>query len=152
MDLPVFCDHAKMAHESADHFSLYTKNELEEFNILLHFGRTKQAVLTELTENYCHGQACGSLAFGADRQTFDLNRLRSQIEDTFDWTHQLRETITYCGKVGGCLFVLYYSTKVLMKLINALHLYSNRNSTLDFSVRTSLYHDRALDNLLIAHF
>ena len=89
MDLPIFRDHARMTHESADCFSLYTKEELEEFNILLHFGRTKQIVLTKLTEKYCNGQASGSLAFEADRQTFNLNRLKNQIENTFNLTHQL---------------------------------------------------------------
>ena len=151
MNLPMFRDHGRMIHETADHFSLYTKHELKEFNMLLHFGRTKQAVLTELTEKYCQGQTCGSLAFGADRQTFDLDRLRSQIEARFDWTHQLKEAIQYCGKVGGCLFVVYFSTKILMKLVNAIHLYFNRDCSLDFAMRTSLYRDRAIDNLIIAH-
>ena len=152
MGLPIFHGHTKMMHESVDHFSLYTKEELEEFNMLLHFGHTKQAVLTELTEKYCNGQTCGSLAFGADRQTFNLDRLRNQIEETLDWTHHLKEAIAYGGKIGGCLFVLYFAVKVLMKLANVLHLYSRRNCTLDFSVRTSLYRDRAVDDLLIAHY
>ena len=82
---------------------------------------------------------------------FDLNRLRSQIEANFDWTHQLREAIQYCGKVGGCLFVLYFSIKILMKLVNTIHLYFYRECSLDFAMRTSLYRDRAIDNLLIAH-
>ena len=151
MDLPVFRDHDRVVHESADHFSLYTKDEIREFNLLLHFGRTKQAVLTELTEKYCHGQACGSLSFGADRQTFDLNRLKNQIENTLDLTHRLEETAQYCGKIGGCLFIAYFTVKVLMKVANATHLYFRRECTLGFSMSTSLYRDRAIDNLLIEH-
>ena len=149
MGLPVFRDHSQTIHESADHFSLYTNNEIREFNLLLHFGRTKQAVLTELTEKYCHDQTCGSLAFGADRQTFDLNRLKNQIEHTFDLTHQLDETLQYCGKVGGCLFLAYFSVKIMMKAINATHLYSRKECTLGFAMSTSIYRDRQVDSLLI---
>ena len=107
--------------------------------------------MTELTEKYCHGQACGSLAFGADRQTFDLNRLKNQIENTLDLTHRLEETAQYCGKIGGCLFIAYFLVKVLMKVANATHLYFRRECTLGFSMSTSLYRDRAIDNLLIEH-
>ena len=38
-----------------------------------------------------------------------------------------------------------------MKLVNAIHLYFNRDCSLDFAMRTSLYRDRAIDNLIIAH-
>ena len=151
MGMPVFRDHTHTMHESADHFSLYTKDEIREFNLLLHFGRTKQAVLTELTEKYCHGQTCGSLAFGADRQTFDLNRLRNQVENTFDLTHRLDEILQDCGKIGGCLFLMYFAVKILMKVVNAAHLYSQKECTLRFATSTSLYRDRAVDSLLIEH-
>ena len=149
MDLPIFHEHTKTRHESADHFSLYTKDELEEFNILLHFGRTKEAVLTELTEKYCTGQACGSLDFQAGGQTFDLNRLRNQIENTISLAHQFENAAQYCGKVGGCLFILYFSIKVLLKLLNMTHLYFSRKCSLEFSLHTSVYRDRAIDNLII---
>ena len=49
------------------------------------------------------------------------------------------------------VFVNYILFQVLMKLINAVHLYFSRECTLEFSMRTSLYHDRAIDSLLIEH-
>ena len=38
-----------------------------------------------------------------------------------------------------------------MKLINAIHLYFSTECTLGFSMSTSVYGDRAIDNLLIGH-
>ena len=90
MDLPICCAHAKTEHKSADHFSLYTKEEMEEFDILLYFDCSKEPVLTELTEKYCSDQSCGSLSFQLVGQMFDINRLRNQIKDTLDLTHQLK--------------------------------------------------------------
>ena len=151
MNLPVFQEHTEVRHETADHFSLYTKDELAEFNTLLHFGRTKEAVLTELTEKYCTGQTCGSLSFQTGSQSFDLNRLRNQLENTFSLTHQLENAAQYCGKVGGCLFLVYICIKVLAKFMNMMHLYFSRKCSLDFSIKTSLYRDRAIDTLIIEH-
>ena len=74
------------------------KDELAEFNILLYFGRTNQTG-TELNKNYCTGQTCGSLSFQTDSQTIDLNRPKSQSENTLSLTLQLEDAARHCGRL-----------------------------------------------------
>ena len=56
--------HAHPVHETVQHFALYTEAEMSEFNKLIHFGRVKQSILSEITGKYCADTNRGSIGQG----------------------------------------------------------------------------------------
>ena len=143
--------HKKNMHETAQHFSLYTESEIRDFNFLLHFGRAKKAVLAELTGKYCSGQDCGSVSYAGVEGSFDLNRLKAQIESSLDVTQRLKHALRVIGETGGCTFMIFIIFKIICKIAEVHYLYAKRNTTLRFALSTSLYRERGVNELLLTN-
>ena len=150
MGSAIYPTHERVEHESAAHFALYTEEELKDFNFLLHFGRTKQAVLSELTGKYCSGQNCGSVSHHQFGESFDINRLKNQLVETLDVTRHLKNILAHAGRIGGCAFLVYTVFKVICKCTDIYHLYTTRNTTLRFAVRANLHRDREINELILS--
>ena len=54
--MSLYTQHVQNKHETAQHFALYTEQEIKDFIFLIHFGRTQKGVLTSLTEKYCNSK------------------------------------------------------------------------------------------------
>ena len=141
--------HARPVHETAQHYSLYTESELTDYNRLVHFGRTKQAVLSEMTGKYCADTKCGLIDQGEYIGSFDLGRLENQVLDTIDIRKRLYESLATIGQIGGCLFVVHLVWKVFAKASNIHHLYVRRNTTLKYACQTSFYKEQEVIDLFL---
>ena len=146
----IYPTHKQVEHESTAHFALYTEDEIKDFNMLLHFGRTKQAVLSELTEKYCSGQDCGSLSYHQFDETFDISRLKNRLEEALDVKQHLKNALNTMGKIGGCVFLVHILFKVICKCVGVHHLYAARNTSLRFAVLTNFHRDREINNLILS--
>ena len=142
--------HVQGVHETAEHFALYTQAEMRDFNSLIHFGRTKQAILSELTDKYCADQSCGTMGSRTYESSFDLNRLKAQIETTFDIEGYFKRAVATLGQIGGCLYLVNLIWKVVFKVMNIHHLYVKRNTTFQFAIKRNFNRDQQINDLMLA--
>ena len=145
----LFGNQATLTHESTQNFALYTEQEMEEYNYMVHFGRVTQGVLTALTEQYCSTESCGNLLNRDFSKSFDLNRLKSTVESYFDLTERLQQCLIEAGHIGGCLFLLYIVLQFFIRLGHAYYLYKNRNHRLPTAFLAAFHRTKAIQEHLL---
>jgi hypothetical protein len=95
---------------------LYTSEEINQFNDLIHFQRAKSQVVDQLVKKYCSTADCGSYQPQADA-TFDLANLQDlekNLEDQFLWymdiPAKMEQMGSYCSlgiTVALGLYIIY---------------------------------------------
>ena len=101
---------------------LYTSDEVEEFNSMVHYSRTKDQVLDALVSKYCESGDCGSYKPGAQSSYFNLDKLKDTIEHPFAWVGEYRRKLSEIGGYCSILILLFLIIKFLMKVYQLLSL------------------------------
>ena len=85
---------------------LYTSEEIEEFNTMIHFRRTKERVLDALVSKYCESGDCGKFKPSAKSSYFNLEMLKDTITHPFAWVGELRESLADIGSYCSLIILL----------------------------------------------
>ena len=101
---------------------LYTNEEVEEFNQMVHFSRTKDRVLDALVIKYCENGNCGNYKPSAQSSYFNLEQLKDTIEHPFAWIGNLRRSIAEVGSYCSLLILIFVFIKFLIYIYQLLNL------------------------------
>ena len=121
-------------HEEYSDDLLYTKAEVDQFNFLIHFSRTRQKILSSITENYCVSGECGTFRPQRPYTPFNLANLEERLDPEQYLIHHVQRYVEKVGLIGGALYLIQLILQVLKKLYIGYHLYfvkrTNLKSTL----------------------
>ena len=110
-------------HETFGNDILYTTQEIDKFNNLLHFGRSRNLVLDSLVRKYCTGGNCGSYTPGTG-SAFSLDALKDRIEEPIHWFEDILKSLEeyggICSIIVLCLTVLTLVYRIGQTLYLAL--------------------------------
>ena len=121
-------------HEEYSNDLLYTKAEIDQFNFLIHFSRTRQNILSSITENYCVSGECGTFRPQRPYTPFNLANLEERLDPEQYLIHHVWRYVEKVGLIGGALYLVQLVLQVLRKLYIGYRLYfvkrTNLKSTL----------------------
>ena len=101
---------------------LYTSEEVEQFNNMIHFSRTKTRVLDALVSKYCESGNCGSYKPSAKSSYFNLEMLKDTITHPFAWVGELRHNLSEIGSYCSLIILLILVFKLLAGFYQLLNL------------------------------
>ena len=104
-----------IVHTGFEEDILYTTNEIDQFNNLIHFSRTKKRVLNAMVSQYCtDNPSCGTYQPTRSGTTFSLDHLEEMVESPFAflgvWEDKLAKIGSYCSifiLLLTCLTIMY---------------------------------------------
>ena len=106
----------KLKHEVGDGELLYTEEEMNQYNQLVHYGRTREIVLDNLVAKYCSSGECGN--FRPERpDTFNLEHLGEELTPWGKFWHNTKEEIAYFGSGCAIMIVTYCMIRVLFSIL-----------------------------------
>ena len=122
-------------HEEFSDDLLYTKAEIDQFNFLIHFSRTRQNILSSITENYCATEGeCGTFRPQRPYTPFNLANLEERLDPEQYLIHYVQRYVEKVGLIGGALYLMQLVLQALRKLYIGYRLYfvkrTNLKSTL----------------------
>ena len=99
---------------------LYTEEEIKKLENLISFGRVREKALHTVVDSFCDSGNCGSYQpVGQLSQGFSFARVQEEIESPLHWLESawlshLERVGSYCGLVGGIIFLTYCLWKTSM--------------------------------------
>ena len=117
-------------HETFEEDLLYSSDEIEKFNSLIHFSRSKSNLVSALTEKYCSkSKTCGAYRPPTSSSSFSLQNLEDEIVQTFSiWSHIKSIAGEYGGLCGLVLMAMSICTGIY-RLITLCKLYFTHRAT-----------------------
>ena len=102
----------KVEHEDYGSDLLYTREEMESYNNLIHFQRIRKRVMNNLVNDYCTGNpSCGSYQPASEPIVpFNLDNIEDKVASPFSmffgWMEKVEKIGSYCSiiVVGSLLF------------------------------------------------
>jgi hypothetical protein len=125
--------HALNANGPIEHSSygsdlLYTNEEVESFNSLIHFDRAKSHVVDAMVRKYCTTGDCGSYEPKPGDAGFDIGHLSQQVIPELVWYESLLEHLQEAGNVCSVIVVLYLIMVLLIKTLSIFIMTCNEGS------------------------
>ena len=117
-------------HETFETDLLYSSNEIEKFNSLIHFSRSKSNLVSALTEKYCSkSKNCGSYKPPTSSSSFSLQNLEDEIVQSFSIWSRIKD---FAGEYGGicgliCMFLTVCTG--IHRLVTLCRLYFDHRAT-----------------------
>ena len=104
----------KIVHTGFEEDILYTTEEIEKFNELIHFQRTRKRVVSAMVSQYCaNNPSCGVYQPGDSASTFSLDHLEKLVESPFaflgEWEDKLAKIGSYCS-----IAILFVSCGIIL--------------------------------------
>ena len=117
-------------HETFEEDLLYSSDEIEKFNSLIHFSRSKHNLISSLTEKYCSkSKSCGAYRPSTSSSSFSLQNLEDEIEQTFSiWSRVKAIAGEYGGLCGLILMAMSICTGIY-QLVTLCKLYFTHRAT-----------------------
>lgn len=140
-------DDSDIIHETFASDMLYTTAEVDAFNQLLHFSRTKSRVLDALVAQYCSGEDCGSYKPSVGTSSFNLEGLKDQLSP-WHWLGDIRDELTEVGSYCSILVLLYIALTILVRCYHFVRL-SCKRVPVRQAARYSFLIDHALRDALV---
>ena len=97
---------------------LYTNDEIESFNSLIHFSRAKSHVIDSLVKKYCAKGDCGSYQPNSGGPEFNIANLGEDLIPTFSWYNRILEYIQDAGDICSVVVVCYLIIILMIKLLS----------------------------------
>ena len=136
-------------HEDFSHDILYTKAEVKQYNFLVHYARTKDKLLSQMTRKYCGDNACGS--FAAKKPLgFDVSRLQDTLLGFNIWD-QIRQYIQNLGIIGGMMYILYIILWIAKTVYLMLWLYHRKQAKLSEAFSLTFQLDDHVRQRIVSH-
>ena len=131
---------------------LYTRNEMDQFNDLIHFQRTRKRVVNALVSDYCEGNAqCGPYQPGAGTSpAFSLQHLEDQISSPFQIFFDWSDKIAKIGNVCAILIVFVVAITIVYKLCKVLWLNIKHGVGFGKALKLGLFVDTMMMNAIIS--
>ena len=139
-----------ITHEPFGSDILYTSDEIQQFNDLVHFRRSKELVINSLVQKYCSAGNCGGYSPGGDVSAFSLDNLKNQVERPFAWFSDIAAEMERYG--GYCsIFILIISVfTILYRISQTLYLAVCRKVHPLQAVRLTFLLEQQLRNELLS--
>ena len=113
-----FLEPSTLVHEDLGTNLLYTTEEMDSFNELIHFQRTKEKILSNLVNQYCQDNSeCGSSVTTGGNQVFSLDSLKAGFGLSIPWLNNIRDELKEAGSYCSILIILYVLFKILLKVL-----------------------------------
>ena len=110
---------------------MYTKAEIQQFNFLVHFSRTRQNILSSITENYCATEGeCGTFRSQQPYTPFNLANLEERLDPEQYLVHHVQRYVEQVGLIGGALYLVQLMFQVCKKLCICYRLYFVKRTNL----------------------
>jgi hypothetical protein len=138
-------------HPSFGEDLLYTQQEMEQFNELIHFQRTKQRVINTLISDYCEGNnQCGAYQPSAGTSSaFNLEHLEDAVYSPFQIFFDWSEKLSKIGNICSILIVFLLLMSMTYKISKVLWLAFRHNLGFGQAIRLGLFVDTTLMRALI---
>lgn len=94
---------------------LYTSGEIEQFNTLIHFQRTRARILDNIVTHYCSNTDCGSYQ-PSQTSSFNLDNLKKVVSSPFSFLQTWKQDIETFGSYCSIIIVLLISISLLFKI------------------------------------
>lgn len=144
-------DEADFKHPNFGEELLYTREEMEQFNELIHFSRTKKRVINALITDYCEANdQCGAYTPSSGTATaFDLQHLEDKVYSPFQIFFDWSEKLSKIGNVCSILIVLMLIVSVTYKISKVFWLTFRHKLGFGQAVKLGLFVDTTLMQALI---
>ena len=131
--------HNAIDHETFTSDLLYTQEEIDKFNNLVHFGRTKKRVLNNLVTNYCakNSMHCGAYAPSQVPDNFDLGNLKYNAFSPTHYFTEILEKVRIAGNVCSILVVLIVALSWFYRMVRVIFLICFRKQNITTAVKLS---------------
>ena len=142
----------KILHTGFEEDILYTHDEIDKFNNLIHFQRTRKRVVNAMVSQYCaNNPSCGTYQPGSSASSFSLDNFAKTLESPFaflgEWEDRLAKIGSYCSIfillvscgiiIFRCCHIIYLTCKHKLKLGEAIKLSVFTNHTMIDALLTS---------------
>ena len=142
----------KILHTGFEEDILYTHDEIDKFNNLIHFQRTRKRVVNAMVSQYCaNNPSCGTYQPGSSASSFSLDNFAKTLESPFaflgEWEDRLAKIGSYCSIfillvscgiiIFRCCHIMYLTCKHKLKLGEAIKLSVFTNHTMIDALLTS---------------
>ena len=108
---------AEIAHTSFKGDVLYTEDEIEAFNDLVHFTRSRERVLDAIVGKYCSTGDCGLYNPPGGARTFDLSNLEDKfINPITKYIGEISDKVASIGYWCSIAIVFYTMFKMLHRI------------------------------------
>ncbi len=144
-------DVSKLEHPSFGKDLLYTQEEINQFNNLIHFQRTKHRVLNALINDYCEGNDnCGAYqpALGTS-SGFNLKNLEDKVYSPFQIFFDWSEKLSKIGNVCSIAIVFMTIMSLIFKLYKVLWLSCKHRMGMGQAIKLGLFVDTTLMRALV---
>ena len=144
-------DTVDLKHPNFGKDLLYTKEEMEQFNELIHFQRTKKRVINALITDYCEANdQCGTYSPTSGTSTaFNLQHLEDKIYSPFEIFFDWSEKLTKIGNVCSIFIVLLLVASIVYKISKVFWLTFRHNLGFRQAVKLGLFVDTTLMKALV---
>ena len=118
----------ELVHENQATNLLYTTEEIDSFNELIHFQRTKERVISNMVQQYCQDNTeCGSSFTTGGNRVFNLDSLKPGFGLAIPWINNLKDELKELGSYCSIVIILYIIMIIFIKIIRACTLKLGRN-------------------------
>ena len=140
-----------LRHPSFGEDLLYTKDEMDQFNELIHFQRTKKRVINALITDYCEtNDQCGSYSPSSGTATaFNLQHLEDKVYSPFEIFFDWSEKLSKIGNVCSILIVLLLIISIAYKISKVFWLTFKHKLGFGQAVKLGLFVDTTLMKAMV---
>lgn len=122
--LPTFLEPINMDswHQEFSESLLYTSEEINKFNNLVHFSRTRERVVDALAHRYCEAnEDCGSFKPPTGSSSFDVQALANDL--THPVSYFWRKALAWATKTGSLCSLLIVAAFLLSTIHKACRVF-----------------------------
>ena len=140
----------KILHTGFEEDILYTTDEINKFNELIHFQRTRKRVVSQMVSQYCaNNPSCGAYQPDNSASSFSLDHLENLVESPFaflgEWEEKLAKIGSYCSIV-----ILFVSCGIILfRCCHVIWLTCKHNLGVGESVKLSLFTNHTMIDALL---
>jgi len=130
-----------VTHEKFSTDLIYTSEEVQRFNQLIHFSRTKKRVLDALTSKYCEdNDACGQFSPNRGTSSFSLSNLEQHLTNPISslfrgFTEKLQAFGSYCS----ICIMLWFTAHLLYKVGRTIYFVKANSIGIPDALRLSFW-------------
>ena len=133
-------DNNDVIHQEYSQDLIYSSAEIDRYNALVHFERTKTKIMGALTAKYCSGSTdCGAFKPSQSSSTFSLDNLKDNLESEFNWLSKIKESLIQIGSYTSIVIACYFILGFTYKICTVIHLKFTKKVPLNQAVRFTLF-------------
>ena len=140
---------AEVAHNSFKGDLLYTEDEVQAFNELVHFARSRERVVDALVGQYCASGDCGSYTPSVGSRMFDLSNLEDRLQNPISkFFNNISDEVASIGYWCSIAIVGYAALKTLYRIYATFTLRFRKQVPLGEAISLAFFLENRMRNTL----